>query len=538
VKLMFKLLIVDDEAFAVEGVKSAIHWDELGITEVFTAYNIRQAREVFNDNKIDIMLCDIEMPQGNGLELLAWVRANYPKTECIFLTCHADFGYAKEAIKLGSLDYILKPIPYDELEEVIRKAIDKIKKENKLTEESNLGKYWHRNQSVVVESFWRDIISHTIPSNIKSIEEAARDRNIQLTEATKLIPILIRIQHWGKVLSSYEEKQMEFALKSLAKEKLLNGSEKGQLVKLDKEKLLAIMDVQDLSADKGIIEKLCKDYIEACNEYFKCDLSCYIGDEVYINELSSNVSQLAVVDKNNVAFYNKVFALNNRRIPTGWVSMPDMSLWSAMLNEGSKEKVLEEIRSFLENQVSTSELNANMLYQFQQDFIQMIYTLLKQKGIQAHKLLGDEKTQELYSDATHSIRRFMLWVSHIVEKSMKYVNDVEESDSVVDKAKKFIIEHIDQDITRDDIASHVFLNPDYLNRIFKKETTLSISEYLQQERFRLAGDLLAKTDMPVSNIAVKVGHTNFSHFAKMFKKYSGMNPMEYRQKNSGSQEDV
>jgi two-component system response regulator YesN len=327
---------------------------------------------------------------------------------------------------------------------------------------------------------------------------------------------------------------MEVALKNIAEERLLKGRENGELIKLDKEKFLAFMNVEDSAADKNNIEKLCKEYIDACNDYLKCDLSCYIGDEVYIDELSSNVIQLSVVDKNNVSFYNKVFSLNNRRIPTGWVSMPDMSLWSAMLNEGSQEKVLEQIKSFLENQVNTSELNANMLYQLQQDFIQMIYTLLKQKGIQAHQLLGDEKTQELYSDATRSIRRFMLWVSHIVEKSMKYVNDVEESDSVVDKAKKFIVEHIDQDITRDDIASHVFLNPDYLNRIFKKETSLSISEYLQQERFKMAGDLLAKTDMPVSNIAVKVGHTNFSHFAKMFKKYSGMNPMEYRQKNSGS----
>jgi two-component system, response regulator YesN len=532
--VMYKLLIVDDEAFAVEGIKSAIHWDKVGIGEVFTAFNIRQAKEVFESNKINIMLCDIEMPQGNGLELLAWVRDHHPKTECIFLTCHADFSYAKEAIKLGSLDYILKPIPYDELEEVIRKAIDKIKKDNKLTEESQLGKYWHRNQSVVVESFWRDIITHTIPSNIQTIEEVARERNIKLTEKRKLLPVLIRIQHWGKTLSFHEEKLMEFALKNVAEEKLLKGKENGHLIKLEKEKLLAIIYVEDSAANKDIVEKFCKEYIEACNQYLNCDLSCYIGDEVYIYGLSSNVNQLVVVDKNNVAFSNKVFSLNNRRIPAGIINMPDMSVWSALLNEGSEEKVIEEVRSFLENKVNALELNANMLYQFQQDFIQMIYTSLKQKGIQAHQLLGDERTQALYSEATRSIKRFIIWVTHIVEKSIKYVNDVEKSQSVVDRAKKYISDHIDQDITRDDIANQVFLNPDYLNRIFKKETNMSISEYLQQERFRLAGDLLIKTDIPVSNIAVKVGHTNFSHFAKMFKKYSGMNPMEYRQKNSGS----
>jgi two-component system, response regulator YesN len=305
-------------------------------------------------------------------------------------------------------------------------------------------------------------------------------------------------------------------------------------VKLDKEKLLAIMNVEDPNYKKEDIEKLCEEYIEACNQYLDCDLCCYIGDEVSIYELPSDVNQLVIVDKNNVAFNNRVFSLNYRRIPARLLNMPDMSVWSAMLNEGSEEKVLDDVRNFLQNHVNTSELNANILYQFQQNFIQMIYTLLKQKGIQAHQLLGDEKTQELYTGATRSIRRFMLWLSHIVEKSMKYVNDVEKSQSVVDIAKKYIAEHIDQDITRDDIANQVFLNPDYLNRIFKKETNMSISEYLQQERFKMAGHLLAKTDIPVSNIAVQIGYTNFSHFAKMFRKYSGMNPMEYRQKNSGS----
>lgn len=528
---MYKLLIVDDEAFAVEGVRTAIHWDRLGVDEIFTAYNIRQAKEVFDNNKIDVMLCDIEMPQGNGLELLAWVRENYPKTECIFLTCHADFSYAKEAIKLGSLEYILKPFPYNELEEVIKKAIDKIEKETKLKEESQLGLYWQINKSVVVEGFWRDIVNQSIPSNKKAIGEAARDRNIVYCEKMKLTPILIRVQHWGKVLSTYEEKLMEFALKNVAEEKLLKGKEKCLLVKLNREKLLAIMNEEESPLDKDIIQNMCSEYVEACNEYLKCDLSCYIGDEVNIYELSSNVSQLLEVDKNNVAFYNRVFSLNNRRIPTGSMNIPDMGLWCAMLNEGSEEKVLQKVRSFLENQVNTTELNANMLYQFQQDFIQMIYTLLKQKGIQAHQLLGDERTQELYLEACLSVRRFMMWIHHIVEKSMKYVNDVEKSQSVVDKARQYIFENLDRDITRDDIANQVYLNPDYLNRIFKKETNMSITEYLQQKRFRVAGELLIKTDMPISNIAVKIGYTNFSHFAKMFKKYSGMNPMEYRQKN-------
>ncbi|MCM8710332.1 response regulator [Clostridium sp. SYSU_GA19001] len=528
---MFNIIVVDDEVFAVEGIKSAVNWSKLGIDEVFTAFNIRQAKEVFENNRVDIMLCDIEMPQGNGIELLSWVRANRSKTECIFLTCHADFGYAKEALKLGSLDYILKPIPYDELEEVIKKAIDKIKKDRKLTEESQLGQYWNKNRAMIVETFWRDVINHSIASDIKAIEEAAKEKNIQFNERVKLIPVLIKVHQWGKNLNSQEENLMDFALKNIAAEKFFGDSVKGQFVKLEQKRFIVIINSDVSKVVKEKLKEVCEKFIEACNQYISCDLCCYIGDEVYINELSSNVNQLVVIDENNVAFSNKVFLLNNRKIPASTIKMPDMAPWSVFLNEGSKDKVIEEIQSFLQGQVNSIGLNANMLYQFQQDFLQMIYTLLKQKGIQAHQLLGDEKTKELYSKAISSIKAFMLWVSHVVDKSMKYIYDVGRSQSVVDRAKKYISDHISEEITRDDIASFVFLNPDYLNRIFKKETNMSISEYLQQERFNIARELLAKTDFPVSSIAVKVGYTNFSHFAKMFKKYTGMNPMEYRQKN-------
>jgi two-component system response regulator YesN len=529
---MFEILIVDDEIFAVEGIKSAIHWDKLGITEVHTAFNIRQAKEVFEKNKVDIMLCDIEMPQGNGLELLAWVREKYPETECIFLTCHADFGYAKEAIKLGSLDYILKPVPYDELETVILKAVKKIQAANRLLEESRLGQYWFKNKSVVSERFWQDILHHNIASEPEAIKEAAKERNIKYSDEMKVCSILIRIQHWYKKLTLDDEGLMEFALKNIAEEKILKGEKNGQIINLDDEKYLVIFDSDLSEHDFSLLKKACEDYIEACNKYLSCDLCAYIGSEVYIYNLSANVDQLLNMDENNVAFSNKVFSICQHAAQAGKIAMPDMSLWLVFLNEGSVDKVIVEVQKFLQLQTGKSELNANALYQFQQDFSQMIYSYLKNKDIQAHKLLGDEKTALMYAKATRSVKNLLEWAKHITDKATGYANVVEKSQSVVDRAKKFISENISQDISREDIANHVFLNPDYLNRVFKKELGMPISEYIQQERFRIVKELLANTDIPVSTIALQVGYTNFSHFSKMFRKYFGMNPMDYRQKSS------
>jgi two-component system response regulator YesN len=74
------------------------------------------------------------------------------------------------------------------------------------------------------------------------------------------------------------------------------------------------------------------------------------------------------------------------------------------------------------------------------------------------------------------------------------------------------------------------LNPDYLTRVFKKETGLSISDYVMGQRLGMAADLLSSTDLPVGAIAAKVGYANFSHFSRMFKKHTGLGPIEYRTK--------
>ena len=103
------VLIVDDQINVVSGVMFGVHWDRLGISQIYKAYNAYEAKQVLLEKPVDIMLCDIEMPVENGLSLLAWCRKQEMDVETIFLTAHADFLYAKEAVALGSFDYILQP---------------------------------------------------------------------------------------------------------------------------------------------------------------------------------------------------------------------------------------------------------------------------------------------------------------------------------------------------------------------------------------------------------------------------------------------
>ncbi len=116
-------MIVDDEVVAVRSIKKRVDWERFGIGRVYEANSMKQAMDIFRETEIDILLCDIEMPGGSGLELFEWVKGYFPYVECIYVTCHPDFEYIRKAMRLGSFDYLLKPIDYEELDEVLGKAV-------------------------------------------------------------------------------------------------------------------------------------------------------------------------------------------------------------------------------------------------------------------------------------------------------------------------------------------------------------------------------------------------------------------------------
>ena len=120
---MYHLLLVDDEDITLDRLRSTIRWDTLGIGEVSVAYSMMQAQRVYQAKPVDIMICDIEMPAGSGIELVRWVRENGYHTLNIFLTAHADFEYIHEALAMQAIEYILKPIAFEEVENAVRKAV-------------------------------------------------------------------------------------------------------------------------------------------------------------------------------------------------------------------------------------------------------------------------------------------------------------------------------------------------------------------------------------------------------------------------------
>lgn len=115
----FHVLLVDDEELALVGMEEGVKWESINVDKVYKCHSRDTAIRMLKTYVIDIIVTDIEMPNGSGLELIRWTRANLPDIPSIFYTGHAEFSYVQEALRLGAVDYLLKPVPYEELEKII-----------------------------------------------------------------------------------------------------------------------------------------------------------------------------------------------------------------------------------------------------------------------------------------------------------------------------------------------------------------------------------------------------------------------------------
>lgn len=129
-----RILLIDDEIVALKALKKRVDWVKYGFTEVLTAQDAAQARALLEKYTVDLLLCDIELPGESGLSLVEFVKEQYPASECIMVTCHADFNYIKKAMKYKVFDYILKPIDYEELEGLLTQFAAERQKEQEKAE--------------------------------------------------------------------------------------------------------------------------------------------------------------------------------------------------------------------------------------------------------------------------------------------------------------------------------------------------------------------------------------------------------------------
>ena len=172
-----RALVVDDDMATVDVIVKSIDWESLSVDRVDYCYNIAAAKKYFAEGRIDLAVCDIEMPMGSGLDLLAWAREEGHETEFIFLTSHERFDYASTAIRYNASGYVVKPFRKDAMMRELEAAAQKVRHESET-------------RAALSGDFWRSLLLGQIPAERDSVERELELRRIGLSPDARFCPVL------------------------------------------------------------------------------------------------------------------------------------------------------------------------------------------------------------------------------------------------------------------------------------------------------------------------------------------------------------
>lgn len=524
------ILLVDDDHYIVETVKSMIDWDKTGIEGIYTALNASTARKILEKIPIQIILCDIEMGKESGLDLIEWAREQGNAAKVIFLTSHADFSYAQKAVSLQSFEYLLKPVQFPRLESLLKKVAEEISREE--TYQESLRK-WMTSGDIRKESFWRRFLMEgSDGGSTLRLEEIF---GVKFREGERFRYICISVYDYETIYEKLERRMFDFLMGNITQELFSRaGYEVQTLFRTDSEDasrwnmvISYLQECPESSDRRPLLQSLGEEYIAQIARIMHSKVSCYIGEEKKLDELASDADAVIRMQEDDVLGIQKVkFLADYEEREISYVE-PAFQAWEELLLQGETDRLLAKMNLYEKSLVIGGNCNANTLRLFLEDFQQMIYAALSRKNISVNRLMNEPEFAGR-REAYRSLHQCRQYTESAVRKTAQYITLMNREKSVVDTVREYIEEHLHEELTREDFASLVFLNADYLAKLFKQEMNISLGNYVIERKMSRARQLLSDTAAPVNQIAVEVGYTNFSYFTKLFRKTTGMAPNEYR----------
>lgn len=480
-----KLLIVDDQSTVVQGLLHCTNWAAMGFTVVDTALNAVDAKASLLRQEAEVMLCDIEMPMESGLDLLDWLRQRGMTTRCIFLTAHAEFRYAQEALRLGGFDYIMQPAPYEQVADAVSRALENVKEERAALELQSRGAVFDDQKKEIVETMLRGFLLGNAPvSSLTAFEELSlvprRERECWVA--------LMQPLRWKQGEEPWELSLLSTAVGNMSSEVFTPLQVLSVTVAIPAEQCLVLV----LQSRVG--EPLEADYITRQLNYLQSACAQYIHCEA--------------------AFYPEG--------PQPFEQAPE--IYQKLLQAGCAQAMEQEACQLLDKLTVNNQLNSQTLRYFYQDFMQMLFSFPEKK--RQGDMFREPEALELYRNGMKTVPDMKALVHYVASV---WDNETEESSqSTVEIIMAYIAEHLENELRREELAEAVHLNPDYMARLFKKETGLNLKDYIIQQKMQEAQSLLCTTNLPISLIAAKVGYTNFGHFSTSYKKFYHKTPQEER----------
>lgn len=199
---MYKLLLVDDEAIIIRGIRSFVDFDALSISEVYEASNGEAALDLFKKYEPDFILADINMPKMNGLDFSTAVKNLKPDVKIALITGYDYFEYALYALKAGVDDYVLKPVSKKDIEQTLQKLIEKKQQADNYIEVSRLVHDLKKNADTTEYTGYKVKIQKEIEDNIANVDFSLTYLAKQLALSTSYLSSLFK-RLYGQTFQEY-----------------------------------------------------------------------------------------------------------------------------------------------------------------------------------------------------------------------------------------------------------------------------------------------------------------------------------------------
>lgn len=447
---MYNLLVVDDEEIAIRGVVEGIDWSTLPIANIYTAIDAEEAQLLLTEHKIHVMLSDIDMPNQSGIELLGWVNEHSPSSVTIFLTGHADFKYAQQAVQLDCFDYLLKPIDHSALKACVNEALNKVREMDEL--EKIRGTYslfyeqWSKQRPILIERFWQDVIHYRISAAPEQLEAAMQNYALPLQADSQLRIILISIEQWREEWSARDEEIMTYGIKNAAEELVLQG-DPGHIVQ-DGSGIMYVLFYSLPSRDEispEVIAERCNSFIQQCRGMLHCQLSCYIGEITEATRLRTAVQALLSLERCNVSETCAVIMERNHLPNQGQSGLTPtpFSDWALLLESGKQTELSLRIDECFD-QMQESKVDYTFMASFYYGFMNMLFQWLNKKSVQMTDVFMN-KEWEVGENVLKSLPRMRTWSQQLCLQITEYAGqNGKDVSQVVGKVQRYMEEHLER----------------------------------------------------------------------------------------------
>lgn len=515
------ICIVDDDRYLVEKIAEGMEWEKWNIEGVFTAYNIKQAKEILSTMEIDILLSDIEMPQGSGLELLRWVREQKLGVECIYLSSYAHFAYAQKALELHSRAYLLKPVSNKELGDVLDELVSQMELERGAAGED---------KQRVKENYWRNLLVEK-ELDVNAGKESGNHTESYGEEDFVLLGLL-RIFHGIKRKKIQDNAVFYLTLKHAAEE-MIHGMGMPLDVMFQYSDDCFLIVLKNDSEEIETLKSNFRELLLRLKEETDASACIYIGKRTGAAERRAQLVLLFEMMHEGVPGDDGLLLLEEWTGRNAVYDSPDFAKWEQrMMYSQDMTGVLAEITDYVDALCRSGAVNVGVLSSFKADLQQMVFHYMMENGITLNQIF-EAGEFDYYCDKASLTSQDMKEFVSILFKKLKAVLKADNTEeSVVEQIMRYIDDNLAGDLSRANLASRVYISEDYLSKKFAVHTGMSIPNYVSKRRMERACDYFKNTLYSVSEVAMMVGYSNFSYFSKTFRDYAGCTPNEYKSRNS------